>query len=761
MRPLFSICHPTARPDGWRAAYDLWISRAAHPEQVEYVLSIDERWGFTPGSPAAIRASAIVTERPGLNIVTANQGRRCCVDSTNTAAAVSSGDVLILGADDYEPPQDWDVLILAKISPDAAVADALARSEDFVLHVSTGWYDGPEASSIQILSRARYERLGYGLYPEYESLFADDDFLQAAYADGVVIDARDITIRHHHGAASGNWDAVYQHQNREESRRLGAELLERHKREQFGRRPAAPRVLLICPVRERPEVLRHALDAHWALSAVAERWYIDDNVDAESSRLLRAESERPGVRVLVPSVVAPAVAGPAYAGHNWSGESIDRIARIKDEVLALALRETAADAVLLIDADVIPHPDMVRHLAGLDLPVVSEVFWSQWPKHPDTYLPQVWDVHPYGFENAESVLRLAVPGVYEVAGLGACTLVRRDVLAAGARFAPLAGVDWGEDRHFCLRASAAGFKLYADTHYPPFHVYRPEQVEEMERWRDTGSRPEYFRLLWLDDEWTTKVAAVTRPMETGRIALCVPGESHGWFWESHMLDLQSYLIFRGFEVGGMFSVASNPHVVRAALSEAILSAPRPIDFLLWVDDDQIITPPQFERMLARLRGLPAGSMVAAWTWMDQSPVAISAGILTADGQDTLTIPPDQLFAADGLIEVEWTGFPAVLMSTETLKLAGRLPFAPIPAPNSRWGFSGEDIAFCVNAKRRGGVRIFVEPKVFVPHLKDDGALGIDGRRKTKFEATREAAGWLSGELQINAPGKTPRPELVV
>lgn len=289
MRPLFSICHPTARPDGWRAAYDLWISRAAHPEQVEYVLSIDERWGFTPGSPAAIRASAIVTERPGLNIVTANQGRRCCVDSTNTAAAVSSGDVLILGADDYEPPQDWDVLLLAKISPDAAVADALARSEDFVLHVSTGWYDGPEASSIQILSRARYERLGYGLYPEYESLFADDDFLQAAYADGVVLDARDITIRHHHGAASGNWDAVYQHQNREESRRLGAELLERRKREQFGRRPAAPRVLLICPVRERPEVLRHALEAHWALAGVAERWYIDDNVDAESSRLLRAD----------------------------------------------------------------------------------------------------------------------------------------------------------------------------------------------------------------------------------------------------------------------------------------------------------------------------------------------------------------------------------------------------------------------------------------------------------------------------------------
>ena len=47
-RPLFSVCHSTARPEGWQKAYREWIEKAAHPEQVEYVLCVDERWGFEP-----------------------------------------------------------------------------------------------------------------------------------------------------------------------------------------------------------------------------------------------------------------------------------------------------------------------------------------------------------------------------------------------------------------------------------------------------------------------------------------------------------------------------------------------------------------------------------------------------------------------------------------------------------------------------------------------------------------------------------------
>ena len=44
--PLFSILHTSARPEKWRAVYDDWMAKCVHPEDVEYVLCVDPRWGF-------------------------------------------------------------------------------------------------------------------------------------------------------------------------------------------------------------------------------------------------------------------------------------------------------------------------------------------------------------------------------------------------------------------------------------------------------------------------------------------------------------------------------------------------------------------------------------------------------------------------------------------------------------------------------------------------------------------------------------------
>jgi hypothetical protein len=111
------------------------------------------------------------------------------VDGYAAACRAATGQVLILNSDDMEPPENWDALLSDQFSG----LDPMER--DFVVHVSTGWCDGPQASSIQILSRARYERLGYAMYPGYESLYADDDFLEHAYVDGVVIDGRSCCSR--------------------------------------------------------------------------------------------------------------------------------------------------------------------------------------------------------------------------------------------------------------------------------------------------------------------------------------------------------------------------------------------------------------------------------------------------------------------------------------------------------------------------------------------------------------------------------------
>ena len=70
------------------------------------------------------------------------------------------------------------------------------------------------------------------------------------------------------------------------------------------------------------------------------------------------------------------------------------------------------------------------------------------------------------------------PGVYGVGGLGACTLIKRNVLEAGVNFSKISNLSfWGEDRHFCIRAIVLGFPLHVDTHLPAYHIYRSSDIE--------------------------------------------------------------------------------------------------------------------------------------------------------------------------------------------------------------------------------------------------------------------------------------------
>jgi hypothetical protein len=82
-----------------------------------------------------------------------------------------------------------------------------------------------------------------------------------------------------------------------------------------------------------------------------------------------------------------------------------------------------------------------------------------------------------------------------------------------------------------------------------------------------------------------------------------------------------------------------------------------------------------------------------------------------------------------------------------LRDCGPLPFAPILAPKSAWGYTGEDIAFCVNARARVGARVFVDPKVFLPHLKVK-ALGLGGAPVAIEHACMQAAAMLAGRVVI-------------
>lgn len=54
----------------------------------------------------------------------------------------------------------------------------------------------------------------------------------------------------------------------------------------------------------------------------------------------------------------------------------------------------------------------------------------------------------------ESINKLRKPSVYEVGGLGACTLIHKTAIEKGVNFDKVKNFTfWGEDRHFCIRAA--------------------------------------------------------------------------------------------------------------------------------------------------------------------------------------------------------------------------------------------------------------------------------------------------------------------
>lgn len=456
----FSIIHSSARPNEWRKVYDAWLASAAHPEQVEYVLCVDRRWGFNG-------ESEITNQLRPQDRVIWNTGRRCYVDGVNLAAAASSGDVLIVNADDQYPCDKWDSYLSQNIDMNGK------RDGDFVIEVSTNTPTEHERAMMvmPILSRERYERFGWVFYPGYESMYADNDFAQMAKRDKCIIDARHLVFPHKHWLnGQREKDEQDRAQNRQEAYDEGAKLFAARKRVNFAGIPPKAEAV---------------------------------------------DSKKPFIAFITPGSVFPA---PFLAA--WT-----------------------------------------------DL--------------------------------------------------------------------------WG--------------RLVSENKYNVTHL-----------------------------------------------------------------------------VG----YTSNAGMVRTAMARLVLTTDYgvPVDYVMWLDDDNTITPDQFEMLMQDLREHPEYDMVCGWTWCakDDDPeigrATISCGALvdlekTADGQDVKFTKIKQLAPKDlyesptDLIEIGYSGFPAVLMRAELLRKAGRELFNPYVDSRCEYGFSGEDVAFFARATVKSGARYAVDRRVKVPHYK--------------------------------------------
>jgi hypothetical protein len=214
--PLLSVVHASARPAGWRPCYTAWMAARTGEFPIEYILAVDRR---------QVDEFRVIPD--GVRVVV-NDGRECCVDAYNAGAGGATGDVLMLQSDDMFPPVGWDEMLAAVLPEDP-------RDKDFVVHCATWPTWAPDRIDLQILSRGRYRRLGYALYPEFMSMSADEEFTQHARHDGVIIDARHIKVEHRHPQLNPSvpWDSCYELEMLPERFELGDRILARRVAEGF------------------------------------------------------------------------------------------------------------------------------------------------------------------------------------------------------------------------------------------------------------------------------------------------------------------------------------------------------------------------------------------------------------------------------------------------------------------------------------------------------------------------------------------------
>lgn len=196
-----SVCHATrGRPEKAIGCRQLWMAKAHDPWAVEWIFSVDED-DATAAKLAAFKPL---------------KGTGSCVAAWNRAAEKAKGEVLVQGSDDWDPPQDWDKIILQRIGD---------TSRPAVLAISDG-FRKDDLLCMAILTKARLQEQGGVMFaPEYDAasgIFSDNEYSQRAYRDGRVIEARDVVFRHNNPFFTGaDQDEQFRRHNARENYEKG------------------------------------------------------------------------------------------------------------------------------------------------------------------------------------------------------------------------------------------------------------------------------------------------------------------------------------------------------------------------------------------------------------------------------------------------------------------------------------------------------------------------------------------------------------
>ncbi|KKL07472.1 hypothetical protein LCGC14_2585690, partial [marine sediment metagenome] len=164
--------------------------------------------------------------------------------------------------------------------------------------------------------------------------------------------------------------------------------------------------------------------------------------------------------------------------HHWSPKLVDNVMSMKRIIFDKAKKEDY-DYLLMVDSDMIMQPKTITHLLSYRKNIISEVSWTKW-RPEEQPMPNSWWYHNFLFP-PDGLERLRKENsLVEVGGFGAMALITKKAILDGVCYDRIDNLnpDWGEDRHFAVRANILGYKLFVDTTYPIKHLYRTEDYKE-------------------------------------------------------------------------------------------------------------------------------------------------------------------------------------------------------------------------------------------------------------------------------------------
>jgi hypothetical protein len=262
-------------------------------------------------------------------------------------------------------------------------------------------------------------------------------------------------------------------------------------------------------------------------------------------------------------------------------------------------------------------------------------------------------------------------------------------------------------------------KVIVNARHLKFEHRHPNYFKEVEPdavhlWQ---GRPEAFKIgLKVYKKRCAEKGLTIRPI----LAVCLPGETFSSTWVAYWTTLMSYLGAR-FTLSPIFTFSSNVHVTRACLANQIVNSTPLPDYVLWIDDDNLLGVDQFAMLFEDLERTPEADMVAGWAWVradvyDGDQARTSVGMFDENRKGVRLSYQELMEGEFDVREIHYSGFPTVLMRGEMLEKVGENPFAPIIDAAAEYGFHSEDLSFCIHARERG-CRMFVDRRVRVPHLK--------------------------------------------